>query len=166
MRRRHFLILGSLTGISPYLKAEALSPQHIAFKKVKKTIDAVQAHMFPQGGKLPSAEDMQTIMFVEDTLFHPTYDRDIRAFVIEGAEELERRENGRFLSYNSAQKEKALRAYEATNYGINWLSRIMILSLEALLSDPIYGSNKKESGWHVLETKGGEPRPTQRYIGT
>jgi hypothetical protein len=166
MQRRDFLVLGSLIGISPYLQAESIPKQRSHFEKLKKTIAAVQAHMFPEGGRLPSAKAMQTIHFVEDTLFHPTYDKDIRAFVIEGAEELEHREKGRFLSYSSFQKEKALRAYEATDYGSNWLARIMTLSMEAMLSDPIYGSNHKEAGWHALHTKGGEPRPTQRYIGT
>jgi hypothetical protein len=107
---------------------------------------------------------MHTIDFTEETIFHPTYDRDIRAFVIEGAQRLMKRENGKFLSYTAEQKEKALRAYEQTNHGRNWLSRIMILTMEAIFSDPVYGSNRNEAGWKSVESFGGKPRPKTRYI--
>jgi len=96
---------------------------------------------------------------------HPLYDRDIRTFVVEGAEELQRREGQQFLTYGRARREKALRAYERTVYGSGWLDRIMLLSLEGLLSDPIYGGNLQESGWKALGSRGGEPRPVVRYAG-
>lgn len=164
MKRRHFLILGAATGIVSSLPAKSTPHPTSAFRKVRATIAAVQAHMFPIGGTLPSATEMDTIGFLEETLFHPTYDRDIRAFVIEGAQELERRTDGEFLNYDTAHKEQALRAYEQTGYGANWLSRIMTLSMEALFGDPIYGSNKGEAGWKALKSFGGEPRPRSRYI--
>jgi len=73
-------------------------------------------------------------------------------------------EKGKFLNYNTGQKENALRAYEEDSTGEGWLDRIMILSLEGLLSDPIYGGNFGESGWRSLHTRGGDPRPKTRYI--
>jgi len=164
VQRRAFLILGSIVGVSPYLHAETATAQQKAFRQVSSLIEAVQAHMFPEGGILPSARAMHTIRFTEETIFHPAYDRDIRAFVIEGAQELSEREKEKFLSYTPQQKEEALRRYEQTNYGSNWLSRIMTLTMEALFSDPVYGSNINASGWKALHTKGGEPRPETRYI--
>ena len=95
---------------------------------------------------------------------HKSYDKDIRAFVIEGAEELMSREKGTFVSMTEAEKEKALRAYEETGYGSNWLSRIMTLTMEGLFSDPIYGSNVHEAGWKALGAYGGLPRATKRYV--
>ena len=62
------------------------------------------------------------------------------------------------------EKERALRAYEQTNYGSSWLGRIMTLTMEGIFSDPIYGSNVKEAGWKSLGTYGGLPRPKTRYI--
>ena len=164
MKRRTFIALGSLVGLTPYLKAEPLSTQHKAFQETRKTIAAVQAHMFPEGNSLPSAAKMHTIDFTEETIFHPTYDKDIRAFVIEGAKTLMERENGKFLSYTAEQKEQALRAYEQTSHGRNWLSHIMVLSMEAIFSDPIYGSNSNEAGWKSVKSFGGKPRPKTRYI--
>jgi len=164
MKRRNFLITGALVGLSPYIDANEWIEDNHTFKKVKKTIAAVQAHMFPERSRLPSATQMYTINFTEETIFHPTYDRDIRAFVIEGAKTLIKRENGKFLSYTAEQKEKALRAYELTSQGRHWLSRIMILTMEAMFSDPIYGTNRNEAGWKSVKSFGGEPRPKTRYI--
>ena len=164
MRRRNFMILSSLVGLSPWLKAKTSTPQERRFAQVKQTVAAVQAHMFPKDTALPSAEAMHTIDFLEETIFHATYDKDIRAFVIEGAEELVRREKGRFVTYDTVQKEKALRTYESDSFGSNWLGRIMTLTMEGLFGDPIYGSNIQEAGWRSLQSFGGQPRPHTRYI--
>jgi len=164
MQRRNFLILGSLSGISSVLKAKETDHFVKSFHKAKPIIAAVQAHMFPEGSKIPSAVKMNTIGFLHETIAHKSYDRDIRAFVIEGAEELSARTEGTFLSLSKKEKEKVLRAYEETAYGSNWLSRIMTLTMEGLFSDPIYGSNKKEAGWKALGAYGGMPRPKTRYI--
>ena len=99
-----------------------------------------------------------------ETISHPTYDKDIRVFVIEGAQELESREKGKFTTLSEKEKERALRDYEKTHYGSTWLSRLMILTMEGMFSDPIYGSNVKEAGWKALGAYGGVPRPTMRYI--
>jgi hypothetical protein len=121
-------------------------------------------HMFPGGGKLPSAKAMGTVTFLKETITHASYDRDIRRFVIEGAQELEHRTQGKFLTMDDAQKEAALRSYEETRYGSNWLARIMTLTMEAIFSDPIYGSNIGPEGWKAVGSFGGSPRPRERYI--
>ena len=164
MKRRDFLIMGSLAGLSPYIDAKTLPQDHRMFQTVEKTITAVQEHMFPTGCKLPSARKMHATRFLYETIMHPTYDKDIRAFVLDGAKELMERENHRFTDYSVTEKEKALRSYEKTGYGSNWLSRIMILTMEAIFSDPVYGSNIDKAGWKALKSFGGQPRPITRYI--
>jgi len=164
LTRRKFLIVGSLLGFSPYLKADKTTTFEKAFKKVEKTIEAVQEHMFPKSSSFPSAMAMNATSYLFDTITHKSFDRDIKAFVLEGAEELASREKGQFVSMSSVDKEKALRAYEETNYGNSWLSRIMTITMEGILSDPIYGSNVKENGWKVLDTYGGFPRPKTKYL--
>lgn len=165
MKRRKFLIFSSVLGLSSTLMAKN-NPVVFSrsLKNVEKTIYAVQEHLFPVGSKIPSAKSMKITHFLLETITHALFDKDIRAFVIEGAEELEVREKGKFTTLSTTQKEKALRAYEKTHYGSNWLSRIMALSMEGMFSDPIYGSNIKEGGWESIHTYGGLPRPTTRYI--
>ncbi|AKF25809.1 hypothetical protein YH65_10725 [Sulfurovum lithotrophicum] len=165
MQRRNFLILGSLLGLSSILKAKTADQFMHEFKEVEAVISAVQEHMFPEGSQLPSAKEMHVTQFLFETVSHRTYDKDIRAFVIEGARELQSREKGKFTTMTNKEKEKALRAYEESIYGSNWLSRIMTLTMEGMFGDPIYGSNVKESGWGALQAFGGQPRPKQRYIG-
>ena len=164
MQRRNFLILGSILGLSPYIDAKATEKFEKEFVKVRPLISAVQEHMFPQGSKIPSAASMEVTKFLFETISHKSYDKDIRAFVIEGAKELQTREKGKFLGMSFQEKENALRSFEETGYGSNWLSRIMTLTMEGLFSDPIYGSNKNEAGWKALHAYGGEPRAKTRYI--
>jgi len=164
IKRRDFLILGSLFGLSPYVRAEEITAFDKAFKEVEKTIASVQAHMFPSGSLLPSATSMHVTKFLFETITHKSFDRDIKAFVLEGAQELVSREKGRFSSMNNVDKEKALRAYEETNYGSSWLSRIMTLTMEGMFSDPIYGSNVNEGGWKAVSAYGGFPRPKTKYL--
>lgn len=165
MKRRKFLILSSVLGFSSFLMGKndrIVSSKSL--KRVEKTIRSVQQHLFPEESKIPSARSMNATQFLLETITHPSYDKDIRAFVIEGAEELENREEGKFTALPEKEKERALRAYEETHYGSNWLSYIMTLTLEGIFSDPIYGSNVKETGWKALGSYGGLPRPTTRYI--
>ena len=169
MKRRNFLILSSILGLSPYLKAHASENKSLeefkkSFKKVKPTISAIQEHMFPEESKIPSASSMNSITFLFETITHKSYDRDIRAFVLDGAEQLQKSHKEEFVFISNSEKERVLREYEKTDYGRHWLSQIMIITMEGLFSDPIYGSNTKEASWKVLGSYGGLPRPTSKYI--
>ncbi len=165
MKRRVFLILGSIFGLSSILSSKDTDVLKLSSSlQVKKTISAVQEHLFPTQSLLPSAKSMQVIEFLFETIMHKTYDKDIRLFILQGAKELERRERGVFVSLTFLEKERALRAYENSSYGSSWLSQIMVLTLEAMLSDPIYGSNIHQEAWSALGTNGGEPRPKKEYL--
>ena len=164
MTRRDFLATSTVVGLSSALSAEEVSREKKRLHQVEAVIEAVQSHLFPEGSRLPSAKSMKMTRFLIETITHRSYDKDIRAFVIDGAEELQSRTKGRFVQMNAVQKERELRAYEETSYGSNWLSRILTLSMEALFSDPIYGSNIDEAGWKAVESYGGEPRPQEKYI--
>jgi len=164
IERRNFLIYGSLFGLSSYVNAREISMFEREFKKVKLTISAVQEHMFPPMSKLPSAKDMNVIAFLFETVEHQSFDKDIRDFIIEGAQEFMTREKGTFISMSDTDKEKALRDYEKTNYGSSWISRIMTITMEGMFGDPIYGSNVKEAGWKALGAYSGLPRPSKRYL--
>lgn len=163
MKRRKFLQFSSVLSLVTFLKAKPLEPSEEAFQEIALTLAAVQAHLFPEGGKIPSAQSMNANQFLFETMIHPTFDKDIQAFVVEGAKKLQKRTKGLFVSMTHQEKEEALRAYEQTPYGRNWLFRILSLTLEALLADPIYGSNINEAGWKALSSFAGFPRPLTRY---
>jgi len=164
MKRRDFLIFGSLVGVSSAMKALPSDTIDKDFTEVEALISAVQEHMFPEGSKLPSAREMHATKFLYETISHKSYDKETRAFVIEGAKKLYHREKGKFITMCTEEKENALRTYEESSYGRNWLACIMTLTMEGMFGDPIYGSNIKESGWKAVDTFGGNPRPKSRYI--
>ncbi len=130
MTRRGFLGVSAAIGLSVSIDAKTLDRKRQEMDRILPVIAAVQEHMFPEGSKLPSAEKMKTISFLVDTVFHPSYDKDIRAFVINGANELDKRTKSKFIQMDSSEKERALRAYEETAYGSNWLARISYIWLE------------------------------------
>lgn len=165
LKRRKLLVWGALMGLTPLLQAKSrVSLDKKINNETAKTIASVQEHLFPANSKIPSAKMMHATTFLLETIRHKSYDKDIRRFVIEGAEELEVREKGLFATLSREEKERALRAYEETNYGSSWLSRIITLTMEGIFSDPIYGSNIHEKGWQAIESSGGRPRPTARYL--
>jgi len=165
MNRRVFISFSTFIGVSSLLHStNPIVTKAELSKDIFNIINSVQEHFFPENSQLPSAREFRAVEFLNDTIFHKTFDKDIREFVISGAKDFISQENGKFINYSYEEKEIALRKFENSTKGSQWLSRIMILSMEALLSDPIYGGNYKESGWKALDTKGGEPRPESRYI--
>ncbi len=162
MKRRNFLILGSIMGLSPYIKAQKIDKQMNEFRAI---FEAVQEHLFPTGSLIPSAKAMKLTQFLYDTINHKSFDKDIRDFVLRGAKKLNKRTKGKFMAMSNREKEKSLRDFEDTRFGHNWLARIIMLSMEGLFCDPIYGSNIGEAGWKSIDTYGGNPRPTMQYLG-
>ena len=156
MKRRDFIIACSAV---PFIQIEANSKLPT---NIKDIIQAVQNVIF-NGDGLPSAREFRALEFLERAIYHKSFDRDIRKYIIDGALKFQKNEGKNFLSLNSKKREEALREFEKSG-GDGWISRIMVISLEALLSDPIYGGNYKESGWIALDIKAGEPRPKSRYI--
>jgi len=167
MNRRIFISFSTSTFIGAssllYSNDNIFNKSHFT-KDIYDTIKDVQKHFFPKNSQLPSASEFNSIEFLVLTIYHKTFDRDIRNFIISGAKDFISQENGQFIKYNKSDKDIALRKFEKSSKGSRWLSRIMIISMEALLSDPIYGGNFRESGWIALDTKGGIPRPESRYI--
>jgi len=164
LKRRKFMATGMLLGLSTCIQAKKQTVLMHSFQKVKSVIAAVQAHMFPVQSQLPSANEANVIAFLYETIMHTSYDKDIRLFVIEGAETLIAREQKSFLDMSEEQREQSLRRYEKTNYGSAWLARIMTLTMEGLFSDPIYGANKDEIAWKSIDMYGGLPRPRVKYL--
>ncbi len=171
-RRRTFLkaalIGGALTQIS-FLQScdpdtekgnDILSGDQVGILK------SILLILFPDDGNGPSAEGINAYGYVMwvlvDTLNRKAEDNE---YIIEGlnwsnevAEELY------FLSYNELdqeQKDAIVDHFTKLEWGKNWCAAMVILILEALLLDPLYGGNTNEAGWKWLNHKAGIPRPTE-----
>ena len=161
MKRRKFLILGSLLGVPSWGVSRAISPFNM---EITELIGAVQEHLFPEGSQVPSAKSMDAIGYLVKAITHKSYNKEQRNHLVVGAQKLAKQTEKKFMLLSSHEKENVLRRYAMSKEGHDWLQQILFLTMEALFSDPLYGSNIQASGWKALHTQGGSPRPKKRYI--
>jgi gluconate 2-dehydrogenase gamma chain len=165
MRRRTFLGWMAATPVAWSLPLEGSVPD----TRLWRTLEAAQAHLLPGGSGRPSAEEIGATAYLYDTMRHPSFDYEIRDFIFLGAEWAEgealKRYGGEFAALGSEARERIFRVLmEEYARGEAWLSTLLTYTLEALLSDPIYGGNRREAGWKWLHHIPGSPRPQQRYV--
>ena len=180
MDRREFLqglvLLFSLAGsrsaradtqseASPVAAAEPVSIQEEPWS----TLAAVQSHLFPVDGEGPGAEDFHATAYLRRALDASAMNPRNRQFILEGVgwlqELAEQRNSAGFIALDETGREDILRQIAGSEAGERWLSLLLLYTIEALLSDPIYGGNAGETGWRWLEHQPGFPRPSddQRY---
>lgn len=151
MKRRVFLTLP--IAISTLACAKKTDPWEI--------ISAVQEHLFPPSKKYPSARAFKATRYLKIVAYHDSFDKDDLDFIIRGAQALEKRGYNPIMT--KGEKEQLLRAFAQSQFGENWLSLMINYTLEAMLSDPIYGGNKNEIGWRSYHHHAGNPRPKKRF---
>jgi gluconate 2-dehydrogenase gamma chain len=93
--------------------------------------------------------------------YHDSFDREDLDFILSGAKELKNR--GYKSIMIEREKEQMLREFSQSRFGENWISLLLNYTLEAMLSDPLYGGNKDEIGWKAYRHHAGVPRPTKRF---
>ena len=157
MTRRLF-ILGAIGAGT----ALALLPQnaktHIDIAPFK-IIQAVQETLFPKGLKAPSASEFEATNYLLKVSTHSSFVKSDLKFLLYGADLLINNQND-FLTINPEERDEALRDFiNSSNKAENWTSLLLFYTIEALLSDPIYGGNQNQLGWKWLNHNTGEPRP-------
>lgn len=170
MDRRTFLIEASVIGIaltSPYSFAKLKS----TFSTTDEvTLRALSEYLLPSEPGTPGACEINGVDYLQGVLADSKLDKASRMFLLKGIRNLERvsyRETQKhFFDLSHDEREKVLRALEATKAGYRWLKEILEFLMEALLSDPVYGGNTGEAGWKWLHHTVGFPRPPQnkRYF--
>ncbi len=66
-----------------------------------------------------------------------------------------------FDKLSDKEKMELLQEIIKSDWGESWMSKVLSLIFEAILSDPIYGSNSNGISWEWLEHNPGQPRPNQ-----
>ena len=133
-------------------------------EKQKKVLSAVQEHLFPKGADSPGAQDINALPFLQFVIAQTGFNADSRHFILNSIQSLEEASMERFdLNFDELDftgKERLLRYLaDHTRWGKNWLSLLLYYIFEALLADPVYGSNTDGIGWHWLEHQPGFPQP-------
>jgi gluconate 2-dehydrogenase gamma chain len=134
-----------------------------------RTLEAVQEHLWPSAADAPSAASIGATSYLYRTMRHSSFDFEIRDFIFLGAgwadDEAVNVYGKSFAALGTEERERVCRIL-LNEYvrGEAWLSTLLTYTLEALLSDPIYGANRDEAGWKWLHHVPGSPRPRKRFV--
>jgi len=135
-------------------------------KKQFKTLFIVQNILFPEGGYGPAAKDFNAHLYLIWVLQDPNILEEDKQYVLDGIkwvhETAQEECQQDFLQLNSAKQEALVQLIATKNWGENWLSYMLTLIVEAMVSDPIYGFNTNAIGVKWLEHQYGIPRPNNQ----
>lgn len=171
LSRRHFLlgtVALSTSAIIPSFISCLATPIYDIHKQLSdedfKTLNAVQNHLFPKNQNSPGALDINASTYftwvLTDIEKDPNDIKQMKEGIRWTNEMASKTFSRKFTHLSMDEKEITLKNLAKEGYGERWLSVVLTLIFEALLSDPIYGSNTNEVGWKWLEHTPGSPRPT------
>jgi gluconate 2-dehydrogenase gamma chain len=123
-----------------------------------KVIEHVQEVLFPPHAKAPSAREFGATNYLARVSLHSSFVPSDLSFLNRGAYELIKYKSD-FLTIDFTTQQDIIDKFSKTTIGRNWISLLLFYTLEALLSDPIYGGNRDELGWRWLSHNAGQPRP-------
>jgi gluconate 2-dehydrogenase gamma chain len=135
-------------------------------KEQYKTIINIQNILFPEGGYGPSAKDFNAHLYLIWILQDPNILKDDKNYILDGIrwvqESAQEEFQQNFLSLKPNEQQILIKNISNKNWGENWLSYIMTLIIEAMVSDPIYGFNKNAIGVKWLDHQYGIPHPNKQ----
>ena len=160
LTRRVFISSALVTGTILMLMPQgSKTPIKIDYFRV---INSVQNILFPKNRDAPSANDFGATAYLINVSSHPSFLKDDLLFLYRGSRELIEK-NPNFLKMGFVDKSKAIDNFSKTDMGENWLSMLLYYTIEAMLSDPIYGGNINEIGWRWLNHHTGKPQPKKPF---
>lgn len=134
-------------------------------KKQKEILEIVQSFLFPSDTNGPGAKEINAKNYLQWVVLDPEMDTEEIAYIFNGikwVEETAQEEKGNgFLQLNKKKQEEILVFIAGQSWGESWYSVLLTFIFEALLSDPIYGSNPDGMGWKWLNHNPGYPRPNE-----
>ncbi len=119
--------------------------------------------LFPPYKQTPLIEDLNTVQHILFYLSDPNIDPDEQKFVIDGInwlnETAQENQQKNFTALDKNSQQKIISQIKQENWGEAWLSKLLTLTFESLLLDPLYHVNIDETGWKWLHHHPGLPRP-------
>ena len=165
-------MIGNLSSRRNFLKAGFLSSavfvmsgcELFSVTTPQDTIKVLQNDLFPKAKEL----GVNTSSYINIILHHSRVSDEDKAFIKNGVkwlnEEAVKMHKTTYTKLLSTQREEVLNSIVQMQWGESFMYNMNSYLFEAMLGDPIYGSNNKESGWKWLEFTGGEPRPKEMYL--
>ncbi|WP_072682291.1 gluconate 2-dehydrogenase subunit 3 family protein [Arcobacter sp. LA11] len=159
MKRREFIVTSSILGASTVLNSQEFKADNTLSWLI---IDNVFDILFPKTKTMPSAKEFNATSYLQINSKYKSFDMDDREYILQGA--LDFNDSfPNFLKSTQEQKENIIERTNNSEYGQEWLTRLVYYGIEAMLSDPIYGGNKNEIAWKSLNHQTGRPQPKYKY---
>lgn len=134
-------------------------------KPKEKILISIQNILFPKDHNGPGAYDFLAHEYVKWYLKDNRIDPDERKYILNGLqwvdESAQETKQKRYLKLDKKEQVDLVYNIATESWGDSWLSAILSLIFEAMISDPIYGFNNNEIGRKWLNFQAGFPRPTQ-----
>jgi hypothetical protein len=162
--RRNFL-LTTLASTTIFFTLKSIN-----FEEVKNidTLSQLQDDLFPENKNIPNKKQINSKAYLILVLNHPKVSQSDKDFLLNGVKWLNEKSEKMYAKlYNSLdyeQRQKILTEIATTSWGESFIADNLKFIFEAMLGDPIYGSNKDKSGWIWLKHKAGLPRPKVPYL--
>ena len=174
MNRRRFISLSALIGIGASIplhsclldnrpEITAKRDPNLLSEKEWETLIAVQESLFPHEEDAPGASDINAAGYFQWFITDPYIDPAEIRFKTKGLSRLNEESiklyKDDFPNLSEIDQEAVLNSVSKISWGKSWMSTMLLLIFEALLTDPIYGANTDEKGWKWLDYTPGIPRP-------
>jgi len=121
--------------------------------------------LFPKYKNTPTIDRLNTLNHIQNYLSDKNIDPDEQKFLTNGIGWLDKtaQEDYKkaFLELSSKQKQDIISKILKESWGESWLSKLLTLTFESLLLDPVYEINTNEAGWQWLHHQPGQPRPNK-----
>lgn len=129
-----------------------------------QTLKVVQTDLFPKE-KIDNANAYEYLSII---FKHSRVSDEEKEFLKNGTkwlnEEAVKQYKKVYTKLPSEQRQKVLQTIAKESWGRSWIKTVLSYILEAVLGDPIYGINKKESGWRWLDYQTGLPQPREALL--
>jgi gluconate 2-dehydrogenase gamma chain len=130
-----------------------------------RTMAAALDRILPSGPGSPGAREVNAVGYLDAVLLEPEFDETWPRGIRGGAARLLARARAQgasaFDRLAPDRQDEAIASFETTAEGLRWLRRVVYLTLEALLGDPVHGGNRDEAGWRWIGFRPPSPRPTE-----
>lgn len=125
-------------------------------------VEDIQDILFPKTENMPSAKMFNATFYLIKNIYNEHFDKDDFKIITEGTLEF-KRDFPDFSKQTQDTKYHTLEIASENRYYEQWLSILIYYTIEAMMSDPIYGGNTNEIGWISTMHVSGQPQPILTY---
>ncbi len=129
-------------------------------------LHAVLKILFPPVNHTPDINQINAEYHINRYLTNPLIDPGEQQFIINGIDWLNETAHEDFhkdfVKLKIKDQQQLIQKITGESWGESWLSKLLTLTFESLLLDPIYQVNLKETGWQWLHHQPGLPRPNKQ----